>query len=237
MTMQATAINAPRNAGWRTLTPVRGRGPILLLPAIALAVLAVVTALSYVWSIPIEHFTKDLAALTRVHPLISVISSLGAFMYVAATAICLFAWTVAARLPGTRPDFLLQGGLLSLYLAVDDFYMFHEFVLPRYLGLDEKVVYAALALAILAFLHAHRSRIMSLNPVLLMAALACFAVSVMSDVLGESLKSLMGSMQFLLEDGSKFIGISLWAAWFIAAALVVLSPPLVAQQAQPPAAP
>lgn len=237
MTMQATATNAPRNAGWRTLTPVRGRGPILLLPALALAVLAVVTATCYTWSIPVEYFTKDLAALTRVHPLIGVISSLGAFMFVAAAAICLFAWTVAARQSGTRPDFLLHGGLLTLYLAIDDFYMFHEFVLPKYLGLDERLVYAALALAALAFLHVHCSRVMSLNPVWLLAALACFAVSVMSDVLDSSLKSIMGNMQFLLEDGSKFIGISLWASWFIAAALAALSPSVAAQQIQPPAAP
>lgn len=218
-------------------TSVSGRASgAMLLPAIAILVLGTVTALSYAQAIPIEFFMKDMAALARVHPFVSVISSLGAFMYVAAAAICLFAFSVATRSQGRKPGHLLYGGLLSLYLAIDDFYMFHEFVLPRYVGIGEKLVYALLAAAILFFLHRYRSIVMSLDPALLLAALACFGVSVVSDLLGDSLKLALGRWEFLLEDGMKFIGISLWAAWFVGAAQLELGPvPVTA--AAPPAAP
>lgn len=218
-------------------TSVSGRvSGAMLLPAIAILALGTVTALSYAQAIPIEFFMKDMAALTRVHPFVSVISSLGAFMYVAAAAISLFAFAVAARGLGRKPGHLLYGSLLSLYLAIDDFYMFHEFVLPRYVGIGEKLVYALLAAAILFFLHRYRSIVMLMNPALLLAALACFGVSVVSDLLGDSLKLALGRWEFLLEDGMKFIGISLWAAWFAGAAQRELGP-VPAAPVEPPAAP
>jgi hypothetical protein len=207
-----------------TFANVRASAATVMLPGAAVLVLGAVTALSYTQAIPIEFFTKDMAALTRVHPFISVISSLGTFMYVIAAAISLFACAVAARSGGRRPGHLLYGGILSSYLAVDDFYMLHEFVLPRYTGIGEKLVYAALATAILFFLYRYRSLILALKPALLLAALACFGGSVLSDLLGDSLKAALGSMEYLLEDGLKFIGISLWAAWFVTAALQELVP-------------
>lgn len=207
-----------------TFANVRASAATVMLPGAAVLVLGAVTGLSYTQAIPIEFFTKDMAALTRVHPFISVISSLGAFMYVIAAAISLFACAVAARSGGRRPGHLLYGGILSSYLAVDDFYMLHEFILPRYTGIGEKLVYAALAIAILFFLYRYRSLILALKPALLLAALACFGGSVLSDLLGDSLKAALGSMEYLLEDGLKFIGISLWAAWFVTAALQELVP-------------
>jgi hypothetical protein len=198
--------------------------PSCVLPVLALAALALVAWSSLTFDIPVQMFTRDMANLARVHPLVSVISSLGAFLTCATASVCLFAYAVArAQERQGVAGHLLAVGLFSLYLTADDFYEFHERLLPRYAGIPEFVVYVAIASAAAALLFAWRGRFLKFRPWLLLAALVCLALSIATDAVDTTLQATMGVWQYFLEDSFKFVGLSLWATYFIAMAARTLS--------------
>jgi hypothetical protein len=204
--------------------PFAKRAPLFVLPALTLAVLALVAWASLTFDIPVQMFTRDMANLVGLHPLVSVVSSLGAFLMCATATACLFSFSVArAQAREPMPRHLLAVGLFSLYLAADDFYEFHERLFPRYAGIPELVVYATIASVALVLMFVFRERFLKFRPWLLLAALACLALSVGCDVIDATLREEMGLWEYFLEDSFKFVGISLWATYFISLAARTLS--------------
>ena len=101
---------------------------------------------------------------------------------------------------------------MTILLLPDDVFMFHEIVFPRYLGVPEKVVYAANAVVVLWFLMAFRSTILQTDFLLLALAFAGLGFSAGADFI-ETIFPYPGF--YLLEDGAKLFGIVSWAAYFI----------------------
>jgi hypothetical protein len=190
----------------------------ILLPSSAILILLLVAWASYNHGVPIAVFTKDMAGLAKIHPLISVVSSLGAFVLAVTGAICLFAHSVAKSRGDELTSELFYGGILTFYITADDFYQFHDVIFPKHFGINEKLVYLSLALAAFGYLAVHRRSLLSRFPLLLLAALFCFAVSVIADVFDRQLIDWMGQWMLMIEDGSKFLGIGLWASYFISLA-------------------
>jgi len=145
------------------------------------------------------------------HPLTGMLSSLGALLWCASSAMCLFAaWSLWHRQPRTISRFLLSAGLVSAYLLIDDFFMLHESVAgSRSLGVSEKAVFAVLGLAILGHLFWFRRIILVSNPWLLVLALGMLGASVITDMMQERLLH-WGMWRSVLEDGFKWLGISGW---------------------------
>lgn len=190
----------------------------LILPFIAALILMVVAWITYRHQIPIAAFTKDMAGLAKIHPLISVVSSLGSFVLAVTAGICTFAYNIVKTRGNEFTSELFYGGALTFYIAVDDFYQFHDVIFPRHFGINEKLVYLSLALAAFGYLFVHRHRLMSRLPLLLLSALSCFAISVFADVFDKQLYDWLGQWMLMIEDGSKFVGIGFWASYFISLA-------------------
>jgi hypothetical protein len=164
----------------------------------------------------VEVMTRDVTAIAKIHPLSGILSNLGILLWCASASICAFA---AMTLRDVEPRdtfwFLLSSALLSAYLLFDDFFLFHEHLAPRYLGLGEEVVLAALGIAVSAYLIAFRRMIRRTNFGVLLVALGFLSTSVALDtILGPWLRRL-GQWEFLFEDGSKWLGIAGWCSYYV----------------------
>lgn len=197
--------------------------PLIILPSLAIVVLSLIAWTSATYGIPVYMFTRDMAALAKIHPFVAVASSLGAFLMCAAATCCLFACSVARGNGREVPWHVLAAGLFSLYLAADDFYELHDRLLPDYLGIPQRVVHALIATSAVAITFRWRRQFLAFRPWLLAAALSFLSISMAFDLFDGALLRLLGPWEFFWEDGAKLIGISLWATYFIGLARHALS--------------
>ena len=162
--------------------------------------------------IPIGVLTRDPAAVANVHPFTGVLSNLGVLLWCSSAAICLFSGVVLHHTPWTkRCWFLICSALLTLGLLFDDFFLFHEVLAQRYLGLGEKVVYVFLGGVTAAYLLIFRRVILQSEYAVLCLALVFFAISVAIDTL---FPRWLGDWIFLVEDGAKFLGLASWCSYY-----------------------
>ena len=100
---------------------------------------------------------------------------------------------------------------------LDDAFLFHEALAPMYLGMNQNVVLIVLGIAVLAYLTTFRQFIMlGTNYRVLLLALGFLATSAFIDVvLTSSLSRLLGHWRSLLEDGPKWLGISIWCSYYV----------------------
>ncbi|WP_394749314.1 hypothetical protein [Spongiimicrobium salis] len=162
------------------------------------------------------HFgdlTRDPSAITASSPYYGVLSNLGAIVWSFSVAICLLTYVIlktSSTSSKVERLFVLYGGMLGLLLLLDDMFLLHEEVVPRVLGIDEKVVYAAYILNILGYLISFRKIILkSTNYVFLGLFLGFLGLSVGIDMLPE----FSEKWHYLFEDGAKFMGIVSWLGY------------------------
>lgn len=181
--------------------------PILVAAAVALALgVALIATVLYV------HATKDVpfGTLTR-DPLsgkpvyFGLLSQAGILTWAfGASASFLGAWLLGGRAEGR---FMLSAAVLTTLLCIDDAFLLHDEVLPL-AGVSEKLVYAVYLALLLGFLVLFARRILKTGYPVLLLSLAFLGVSVVADTWG-----LPWLDPYMLEDGSKFIGIALWSAY------------------------
>jgi hypothetical protein len=197
--------------------------PLFALPTLAIAVLSLIAWVSLTLDVPVYLFTRDMAVLAKFHPFVSIASSLGAFIMCATAACCLFAFSVARERGKDVPWHILAVGLFSLYIAIDDFYEFHDRLLPHYFGAPQKLILALIAAAAAAITFRWWREFLAFRPWLLGAALSCLALSIGFDLFDDALLQLLKYWQFFWEDAAKLVGFSLWATYFISLSHRVLS--------------
>jgi riboflavin transporter FmnP len=176
--------------------------------------LGIVVVVRITTGFPMADLTRDPLQIAQVPVYTGVLSNLGVLVWAGTAAICLFSYAVVRNraAPGTSSRFLLAGGLVTVMLLLDDFFMFHEIIFPQYIGIPENLVYAIYVLVVAWFLARHRSTILRTNFLLLALALAGFGLMVVMDIF-EYVNPLPGF--YLLEDGFKLFAIVSWAAYFI----------------------
>lgn len=164
----------------------------------------------------IPRLTQDVFLTGKFSPLTGLLSNLGAFLWFGTLAILALA-AALLRPAGQRAEarFLMLGALLTFYLWFDDFFMFHEAVARRYLGIDEKVVYGILGLLGATYLAGFRMQIYRTPFLWLLGALGCLGLSILSDLFAELLDNAPGDWWFVVEDGLKWCGIVLWARYHV----------------------
>lgn len=115
---------------------------------------------------------------------------------------------------------LMVGGLLSLGLAVDDLYLVHESLVPRYTPLPEETVLAGWAVVTVAWLVGFRRWALGQRalPLLVVAGVALGA-SVAADLVGAGV---------LTEESLKLFGVGVWTCflWRAAIGSPASAPPL-----------
>ena len=192
--------------------------PMFILPILAIAVLSLIAWASLTFEIPVSVFTRDMAVLAKFHPFVSIASSLGAFLMCATATCCLFAFSIARETGRQIPWHILAVGLFSLYLAADDFYELHDRLLPLHFGIPQQLVYALIAITAAAITFRWWRQFLAFRPWLLAAALFFLSLSMAIDVFDAMLVKILHQWQFFWEDSAKFLGISLWATYFLSLA-------------------
>lgn len=160
---------------------------------------------------PVSFLTRDPATIVHVQPYIGILSTLGIMLWAAATALCLGG---AALLPHDsrrhRTDrFLLFSGLFTLFLMLDDAFLFHEELFPRILHIPEIATYLGYVAITVAYLAWFADLILLTDYLLLLLAFLFLGVSTAMD-------QLLPFSDFgtFVEDSFKFAGIILWLAYF-----------------------
>jgi hypothetical protein len=167
------------------------------------------------WQIPVLDLTGDPVMLTDSPPYLGAVSFLGVLVWCATAVVCLFAAQLLDRKPSAEwRGYLRFAGGLSLVLCLDDLYLLHEELFPKYLGVPQTLVLAAYAAAALRMVWRYRRMILASESVLLGLAFTMFAVSLAVDLLAS------GERQFYLaEDGAKLLGVVMWFGFHVRLAL------------------
>ena len=182
----------------------------------SLSILVAILVVSILFQVSMPAMTQDVTAIAKLHPLSGILSNLGMLLWCAAASTCFYTATI---LRGVKPrdtfGFLLSSGLLSAYLLFDDFFQIHEALAPHYLGLNEKVVYAALGIAVSAYLIAFRRIILRTNFGILLSALGFLASSVVIDAIPGPWLWRIGDWEYFFEDGAKWLCIASWCSYYV----------------------
>lgn len=195
---------------WRRL-----RSLLLLLYAPVVVVLGIIVVARARTGIPIANFTVDPLIVVGGAPVYTgFFSTIGGLIWCSTAAICLF--TALTRRThdgdGSGARFLMAAGFVTTVLMIDDIFLFHEIIFPRYVGVPQPVVHVTYMSMVAAFLLVFRADIFRTDFLLLGLALGAFALSVGLD-LTATINPL--PLQFLFEDGAKMFGIVSWAAYFV----------------------
>ena len=162
-------------------------------------------------------FTRDTASIAGIHPLAGFLSNLGILLWSASFFISLFT-AITLRNSLTKKDFqfLITSALISGYLLFDDLFMFHEFLATEYLGVNENIVLFILVLAVVAYLFVYRREILKTDLRMLILAMALLGFSVFIDAAPSRLPNVqLGQWEYILEDGSKWLGIACWCSYHV----------------------
>ena len=176
-----------------------------------LAGLGVVVLIHYGLGTSVARLTRDPLATANLSPLTGLLSSLGVLVWAATVTVCLF----GARIHRDRPQraeergFFLGFGVLSAVLLVDDLFRIHDYYADM-IGITEHMLFALYGATALALLIRYQRFIRSASWSLLAIAFVCFATSIVVDA--EVFTLPFG--HHLVEDGSKWLGICAWCAYF-----------------------
>ena len=185
----------------------KGVIPALLLAFLSTALLlAIAILIKNATGEAFSYMTREPAYIAGLPPFAGLLSNVGILIWTAAAVVCFLAATVI----DDQRAFLLSSGSLTLMLLLDDMFMFHDVLFPDYLGVSQNFVYAVYIVVTLAYLATYRRRLLDSEYPVFGAALACFALSVLTDVLGTT----GFGYRALVEDGFKLLGIVLWTIYF-----------------------
>jgi hypothetical protein len=181
----------------------------------SLLVLVVIAIATIVFEVPAELMTRDIAIIAGIHPLTGFLSSLGAFGWCSSATVCFFSAIVLRSFkPKKIFNFFLFAGILSIYLAFDDFFMFHEQLAPQHLKIKEIYILIALIISVIAYLASFYKLILTTDYLALALALIFLAISVLLDIAQFRWINLDDNLQVFYEDGCKWLGIISWLSYF-----------------------
>lgn len=190
-----------------------GRRPIGLLGGIVLAALALAFLFLAMWyvdgkGVAIEILIREPAAQHNFWPFSGLFSHIGVFALAATGVVGLFAANHAARDHGL----LRVIAVYSLVLAVDDFFLVHDDILPRK-GIPETATYATYLLVGAAVAFNWRRELFAIRHAALFLAGALLFSSVALDVV-----TPYSRLELVVEDSLKLAGLCIWAVYWISRA-------------------
>ena len=112
---------------------------------------------------------------------------------------------------------------MTTYLLLDDLFLFHETLASMYLGVNEKIIFVVLGIAVFTYLAKYRRIILKTNYSNLLLALGFLSLSVVIDSILEPWLSQIGQWEFFLEDGFKWLGIVSWCSYYIDTSFLLIS--------------
>ena len=190
---------------------------VLLLGGIAVIPLMVIASLRLSLNIKIPDMTRDVAAIGGIHPLSGFLSSLGILFWWTSSSIWFFSAIIKRQINSdANIKFQIYSGLLSLYLALDDLFQFHEHIAPNHLKLPELVIYLIFLFLISSYVWNFKDILMKNEALLAKISIFFLAGSVFVDISLEGfLLWTIKNWSYLIEDGLKWLGIFYWAAFSV----------------------
>lgn len=175
--------------------------------AAGLAFLYAVYLVGKTLDIPYKKFTGDPPLTFDASPFIGVVSNLGVLLWCMTATACVLGSVLLWNISKMDARFLALSGLGNSILLLDDLFMFHDHLLYE-IGLSQKPMYILYVLMFGLYFFFYRERFFQANnTILLLVAAGFLGGSVALDVLTEN-----EGIQYLFEDGAKFLGI---IAWFL----------------------
>lgn len=186
-----------------------------------LVVLSSVYVLGSVKQIPLGELTRDAGNITG-QIFIGILSNLGIILWSVSATVCFLGAILLNKQP-FKQRFLFFSGLLTSVLAIDDAFLLHDGIIPRLFHIHEWPCYVGYILIFALYITFFISDILSKTdyPILGLAFIF-FGVSIVFDVFFETFPS--AEVEPFIEDGLKFIGISLWCYYFFIAAAKYVKP-------------
>jgi hypothetical protein len=199
---------------------------IIYIPTLLFLGCTVIAAIYF--GIPPSFFARDPVMTLGAHPFTGMQSHLGVLVWFSSSAICLFCCGVL-RLTKTNKvfsSFFLWSSTIAGFLALDDLFLLHEYFFPRYLGLEEKILYCCYAIAFVFYLVKFRKIILNFEPILIVLTLVFFGLSAVIDVFLRDDNSIW---RIFFEDGFKLLGIVSWSGYLIRICLQTIVSSLTSQ--------
>lgn len=164
--------------------------------------------------IPFSFFSSDPVSTLNVHPLTGIQSILGILIWICTAGICLFTSAVLRSRKAAGPvfRFFLWSGIITLILAFDDLFLFHEDLVYRYLEIGQKTVFAIYVLLIGWYIFKFRQTIPHSDHLIFIFALAFLGLSEGMDIIEHYWDS---PWRIFFEDGFKLFGIVSWSIYLI----------------------
>jgi len=183
---------------------------------LAVLMLIAIVLVSAVFQLTIDNFTRDISTIAQINPFSGILSNLGIFLWCIAASTCFFAAILLRDIKQAKYcSFLFSSALLSAYLMLDDAFLLHEDFVPKYFGINEKVVFVILGIAVLLYLKSFMSVIVKTKYGTLLLAFAFLSLSVVIDGILEPWLVRLGHWEYLIEDGAKWLGIVSWCIYYV----------------------
>lgn len=117
-------------------------------------------------------------------------------------------------------------------LLIDDIFLIHEVVFPKYLKIPEQVIFLVYGILIFSYLLKFKQIIQNTEYIPLILAFAFFGFSVIADssLIYIPQSWLKNEGLYLLEDGAKLLGIISWYIYFVRACMTQIKQAIWYQQ-------
>src|SRR5215216_1528825 len=168
----------------------------------------------------LAFFLRDVVATAKLPFFAGFVSQLAGILWSAAVTICLFSAIIMSRRPveyTKAKRLFLHGGILTCALLLDDVFLFHEVIAPKYLHISEKFVMLGYLILGAAFVYLNWNQILASEYAILLLAVILFGTSIFLDTLpikDYHLRYFWEQLELFIEDGTKFAGIATWLMYF-----------------------
>ncbi|NEQ04339.1 hypothetical protein [Moorena sp. SIO3F7] len=189
---------------------------------LAFLLLIAVFAVGSVYEIPFHYFTADPAYTHKFHPFTGILSNIGIILWCVSLTCCCFSSVVIWKSQKMESRFLLLSGMVTAILLLDDFFMFHDYVLiyffSKYFSV-QPVVYLLYGVIMVIWGLRFLKLFKKTKYYFLVLAVFFFAGSILLDIILPS-----AGLQYFFEDSFKFLGIVSWTIYFSVTSFEFIKP-------------
>ncbi len=177
-------------------------------------------------SVPLHYFMHDPSVVAHYPLYYGALSNIGIIFWGASAAVCLLSAVLLKVLQPSSESarFFAAFGWLNLALCLDDLFLFHETLFPKWVRSPsgshaaEGAVLVAYAVIFFHLVIRFRRLLLRTKPVLFGLSVLLFSVSLGVDTLPLPV-DLSIDNESLVEDGSKLLAIFAWFMYFLWAAV------------------
>jgi len=205
-------IPKPGSRDWRELHRVLTRVVVPLALAFCVALLVVRHNGKSIWKL-----LGDPAAALHVNPLLGFFSNIGIIGWCAGASVGWFTTLILLRRRVAPATVRFHAGVAAFttLLLLDDFFLIHDDLAQRYLGLSQNVVYAIYGVFFALLVVTRWREFATRNPALFVLAFGLLGFMAGIDAIFDGTTRLIS----VAMSGSKLLGIFAWSAWVTLAAL------------------